>query len=482
MFLNNLSIKFKLSIIIVFVIIGVGIITKLSLISQKDALIENLKINANNVVQMAKSESSRLIGLTQTGQITKQEAKLQFLETLKGFAHGGEYIFAYSGEGVQMANGKSTKSLGKNLYDLKDPEGFPVIRTLIEKAKAGDTTPTYYMWKKADTGVLAKKISYSIYIPDFDLMIGTGGYLDKIDVIYNVEFKNTLVRSFILLVALVLIVILIANSIVSPIKRIVKVINNMGRDNYDDDIDTTRGDELGSINKGLDGFRKGLLNSKALEEQQRIAEQEQIEKAHFIGEKTKEVSNTVFEIDEHITGISSSAAELSSTLEDIARKVDDTSEMTRLAEQEAENGTQIILNLNNITENIGDVVRLIQAIAEKTNLLALNASIEAARAGEEGRGFAVVAEEVKKLAQQTRESTDSIAEQIKEVQSGSTQSVQAIENVNSQISSINQFAQELVISISEQKEATNDISDRMEHASVGSKQVSEKIKDIVETV
>src|SRR6202011_146778 len=77
-------------------------------------------------------------------------------------------------------------------------------------------------------------------------------------------------------------------------------------------------------------------------------------------------------------------------------------------------------------EKIGDVLRLIGAIASQTNLLALNATIEAARAGDAGRGFAVVASEVKELASQTAKATEEIAGQVTAIQSATGDCVMAI--------------------------------------------------------
>ncbi|MFH0899473.1 MAG: methyl-accepting chemotaxis protein [Pseudomonadota bacterium] len=82
--------------------------------------------------------------------------------------------------------------------------------------------------------------------------------------------------------------------------------------------------------------------------------------------------------------------------------------------------------LGNKVIGIGDVVRVIQEIAEKTNLLALNASIIAAQAGEHGRGFAVVAQEIKSLAQKTASSTKQIGEQIRGVQEESERAMEAM--------------------------------------------------------
>ncbi|MEI9926380.1 MAG: methyl-accepting chemotaxis protein [Bradyrhizobium sp.] len=88
--------------------------------------------------------------------------------------------------------------------------------------------------------------------------------------------------------------------------------------------------------------------------------------------------------------------------------------------------TEMVGSLAAASEKIGDVLRLIGAIASQTNLLALNATIEAARAGEAGRGFAVVASEVKNLASQTAKATEEIASQVAAIQSSTGNCVAAI--------------------------------------------------------
>ncbi|HJV45145.1 MAG TPA: methyl-accepting chemotaxis protein [Bacillota bacterium] len=95
--------------------------------------------------------------------------------------------------------------------------------------------------------------------------------------------------------------------------------------------------------------------------------------------------------------------------------------------------TKSIGELGDFSQNIGKIVDVIGEIANQTNLLALNAAIEAARAGEQGRGFAVVADEVRKLAEQSSQSTKQIGELILEIQQRTKKSIESMETTNKEV-------------------------------------------------
>src|SRR5204862_4304487 len=110
--------------------------------------------------------------------------------------------------------------------------------------------------------------------------------------------------------------------------------------------------------------------------------------------------------------------------------------ITYQAVEQAKRTDANVSELSCAAQRIGDVVKLITAIADQTNLLALNATIEAARAGEAGRGFAVVASEVKSLAHQTAKATGEIGTQISEMQVATGGTVATIKEISETIGKV----------------------------------------------
>jgi methyl-accepting chemotaxis protein len=172
------------------------------------------------------------------------------------------------------------------------------------------------------------------------------------------------------------------------------------------------------------------------------------------------------------------AEELSASIKEISRQLGQANEVVRSAAAAATATNDDIAGLARVAQRIGDVVKLIQDIAEQTNLLALNATIEAARAGEAGRGFAVVASEVKSLAVQTAKATEEISREISSVQSSTGDAVTAIRAITRRMQDINAHTSEVAGAIAQQEVATGEISHNVAGAAMGAKAVVAALGDV----
>ena len=191
--------------------------------------------------------------------------------------------------------------------------------------------------------------------------------------------------------------------------------------------------------------------------------------------QTTIVANASEEITAQVTTVATATEELSASIGAISRQVGQSSRVSQTAAEEAEGINAQINTLSEAAQQIGQVVDLINNIASQTNLLALNATIEAARAGEAGKGFAVVASEVKTLANQTAKATEEISRRISGMQSAAGLMVDAIGKICRTISEINQIVATFASAIEEQGMATNEIARNVQHAALGTQEVSNNI-------
>jgi methyl-accepting chemotaxis protein len=193
---------------------------------------------------------------------------------------------------------------------------------------------------------------------------------------------------------------------------------------------------------------------------------------------SSQVAGASEEASSNMQSVAAATEELSISVDEIGRRVRESNQIAEAAVLQAQQTDGRIGKLSRAAQEIGDVVKLITAIAEQTNLLALNATIEAARAGEAGRGFAVVASEVKSLASQTAKATNEISSHILGMQGTTQESVAAIKEIGGTIAQISSIASTIASAVQQQSSATQEIARSVQSVAQGTHQAAANITKV----
>ncbi|HUJ68047.1 MAG TPA: methyl-accepting chemotaxis protein [Syntrophorhabdales bacterium] len=237
----------------------------------------------------------------------------------------------------------------------------------------------------------------------------------------------------------------VARSILAPVRTLTMGIRAITDGDLTRRADIASNDEIGEAGRALNGFLDRLQETIT----QFAGSGAVVSGAAFtLDGATKRITENVEQTAQQVSSVATASEEMSSTSAEIARNCTSAAKSSEKANEAATKGesvigetvkamdringmvktsAKIIEGLGNRSDQIGEVINLIDDIADQTNLLALNAAIEAARAGEHGRGFAVVADEVRKLAEKTTAATKDIGNTIKAMQSEAKQAVTSMD-------------------------------------------------------
>jgi methyl-accepting chemotaxis protein len=295
---------------------------------------------------------------------------------------------------------------------------------------------------------------------------------------YDSAITGIIIVAVVASLATVLLALLLTRSIVTPLNRAVLAAQTIADGNLSKTIEVDGNDEPARLLQALASMQTNLR--KTIEQIAGSATQLGAA-AEELSAVTEEASRGLQQQNNEIEQAATAVNEMTAAVEEVARNAVSTSEASNQSTQAAREGrdqvvktvdaiqtmTHDVQNTAHMIEglatqgrDIGKVLDVIRAIAEQTNLLALNAAIEAARAGEAGRGFAVVADEVRALAHRTAQSTQEIEKMVAGIQNGTGEAVSSMQQSNQRTQSTLEMARAAGVALEQITQSIQQINER----------------------